>query len=225
MADFRTHVSFGIALGILGAIGIITTSISDGPGLLVATFALATLGSVLPDIDSDSGVPFHVTFGALSLVSGVLAFLSFFRQASLGWQGAVLRALGVTAFVWIVVGAIFQRITRHRGMAHSIPAALLSGLVTFFLASRYSFGDADAFILGTAITAGYLVHLILDEVYAVVNFHGKPFRPSIALGSALKLFSDSMPVNIAVYGAIAFLLAGNVSRLMSLATSLWRIIH
>jgi len=221
MADFKTHVSFGIALGILGAIGIVATSIADGPGLLVTAFAVATLGSVLPDIDSDSGVPFHVTFGALSLVSGALAFLLFSRQVSVGWQGAALRSLGLTAFVWIVVGAIFRRITRHRGMAHSIPAAFLSGLATFFLASRYSFGDADAFILGTAITAGYLVHLILDEVYAVVNFHGRPFRPSTALGSALKLFSDSMPVNVAVYGAIAFLLAGNVSRFMSLATSLW----
>ncbi|HWQ60606.1 MAG TPA: metal-dependent hydrolase [Candidatus Fimivivens sp.] len=221
MADFKTHASFGIALGILGVIGTVTAAIADGPGILVALFAAATLGSVLPDIDSDSGVPFHVTFGSLSLVSGALVFLSFSKDPSIGWQGAALRALGVTAFVWIVVGAIFRRFTRHRGMAHSIPGALLSGLATFFLASRYSFGDADAFLLGTAITAGYLVHLILDELWAAVNFHGKPFHPNAALGSALKLFSDSMPVNVAVYGAILFLLAGNVTRFVSLATSLW----
>lgn len=221
MADFRTHMSFGIALGILGVIGAVSTAIADGPGLLVALFASAALGSVLPDIDSDSGVPFHVTFGSLSLISGTLTFLSFINDPSIGWQGAALRSLGVTAFVWIVVGALFRRLTRHRGMAHSIPGAILSGLSVFFLASRYSFGDPDSFLLGTAITAGYLVHLILDEVYAAVNFHGKPFRPNAALGSALKFFSNSMPVNVAVYGVILFMLFGNVDRFVLLATSLW----
>src|SRR5437868_5398977 len=80
---------------------------------------------------------------------------------------------GVALFVWGIVGTIFKRVTHHRGMAHSIPAAVLAGLATFFAASHFYFSDQDAFLLGVAVLAGYVVHLILDEIYAGVNFHGK----------------------------------------------------
>ena len=105
-------------------------------------------------------------------------------------------------------------------MAHSIPAAFLSGLFVFSLAVRMSFDEWHAFLLGIAMVAGYLLHLLLDEVYAAVNFHGTPFVPNAAFGSALKLFSGSRSINIFVYGAIAFFLAGNGEHLFRLSERL-----
>lgn len=222
MASFRTHISFGVALGVLGIVALLTSAALNAPTLLVAVFALATLGSVLPDMDSDSGIPFHVAFGSLTIVAAVLAFTSVYKDAPHNWRVLITSTVGTAVFVWGVVGYLFKRFTRHRGMAHSIPAALLAGLLAFFLASRMYFSDQDAFVLGVALTGGYLVHLILDEVWAAVNFQGTLFIPNKAFGSALKLKSGSTMVNLAVFGVIAFLLAGNVQRLWGLAEGFWQ---
>lgn len=222
MASFRTHISFGVALGVLGCIALATAAATNAPALLVAVFALATLGSVLPDMDSDSGIPFHVAFGSLTVVVAVLAFLSAYKTAPVNWRLVLITTGGTAVFVWGVVGYAFKRVTRHRGMAHSLPAALLAGLITFFLASRLYFSDQHAFALGAAVTLGYVLHLVLDELYAAVNFHGTLFVPNKAFGSALKIKSGSAAVNLAVYAAIILLAVGNVQRLWSLAIGFWK---
>lgn len=222
MASFRTHISLGVALGILGCIGALSLTLASGPGFAVMLFVAATLGSILPDMDSDSSIPFHVTFGALSIVAATLVGFSVHQNMPGDWLALAVWTLGTVLFVWIVLGKIFKRFTRHRGMAHSIPAALLAGLVLFFLASRLGFSDSESFLLGVAINAGYLSHLILDEIFAALNFHGKLFIPNKALGSALKFKSDHTLANLLVFGALVLLAAGNTSRLWHLALSFWQ---
>lgn len=225
MASFRTHISFGLGAGILGVIGLVSVAIADAPAFLIAVFAAVTLGSVLPDIDSDSGIPFNVAFGTLTVVASALTFSSVHRTTNGNIVQDIIWTLGVALFVWFVIGYIFKRFTRHRGMAHSIPAAVLSGLTTFFLASRYAFTDSESFILAVAMVLGFLIHLILDEIYAAINFHGKAFVPNKAFGTALKFGGGSKLVNIAIYGAIIFLAAGNTQRLWNLAESFWNTIR
>ncbi len=222
MASFRAHISLGIASGILGMIGLISAAITDAPGFLMIVFVAATLGSLLPDMDSDSGIPFHIAFGSLSLVSAALTASSAYTENPHNLIRVALWAAGTFALVYVVGGFFFKRLTRHRGMAHSLPAAVLAGLTTFFLASHFSFTDTDAFLLMVAMMVGYVGHLILDELYAAVNFHGTPFIPNKALGSALKLSSDNTLINLATYGLILFFLAGNVWRFVNLAEDFWQ---
>jgi len=222
MASFRLHISFGIASGILGGIALISLAVLDAPSLILAVFTTAVLGSVLPDMDSDSGIPFHVSFGSFAVVAAALLGSSAYGETPDDLVRVVLWTSGAFGFVYLVLGSIFKRFTRHRGMAHSVPAALLAGLATFFLAAHFSFTDMEAFVLAVAMAAGYSGHLILDELYAAVNFHGTPFVPNKALGSALKLFSDDTFANLMVYGGILFLSAGNVGRFANLAERFWR---
>lgn len=222
MASFRSHISLGIASGILGGGALISLAVLDQPNFLLVVFVAAVLGSVLPDMDSDSGIPFHVSFGSCAVVAAALAGSSAYRETPDDLVRATLWAAGAFSFVYLVLGALFKRFTRHRGMAHSLPAALLAGLATFFLAVHFSFTDMEAFVLGVAMMVGYVGHLILDELYAAVNFHGTPFIPNKALGSALKLFSDDKLINVAVYGGILFLMAGNVDRFTNLAEKFWQ---
>lgn len=220
MASFRTHFSFGILIGI-AAIAVATSfALADGAGLFTALFVAAVIGGLMPDMDSDSGVPFHVTFGTLSCIVASLAFLHEWRLAPGEYQTATVHALIAGLFMWLIVGSIFKHFTRHRGMAHSIPAALLAGLVAFLLAYKYGFAQSEAFLLAMALTVGYIGHLVLDEVYAAVNFHGVPFIPNQAFGSALKLFSRDKAANALAYGTLLFLLAGNWSDLSHLAKDL-----
>lgn len=222
MASFRAHISLGIATGILGVMGLVSLALFEAPGLLMMLWVAVVLGSVLPDMDSDSGIPFHVSFGSLSLVVAALTASSAYASTPDQFGRVALWAVGTFAFVYLVIGFVFKRFTRHRGMAHSLPAALVAGLVTFFLASHFSLPDDEAFVLGVAMVLGYLGHLILDELYAAVNFHGTPFVPNKALGSALKLAGDDMLPNLMTYGLLLFLLCGNLGRLANLAEDFWR---
>ncbi|NTW15270.1 MAG: hypothetical protein HGA38_02745 [Candidatus Moranbacteria bacterium] len=221
MADFRTHAAFGVGLGAAVSAVAATLGLVSGPMILVPLFFVAALGAMAPDIDSDSGVPFHVAFGALSIIAGGAVWSA---QVSEGvvWNEAALFGVGTAAAVWIVVGGIFKRLTTHRGMAHSLPAALLAGLSVFFVGGTLSYGEGDAFLLGTAALLGYLAHLVLDEAYAAVDFSGHRFLPSRSLGSALKLASSSWIATVTVYLGIVSLLLGNVSRLFSLTKGLWK---
>lgn len=222
MASFRSHVSLGIASGILGAFGLVSLAFFDAPGFLSVVFVAAVLGSVLPDMDSDSGIPFHISFGSFALVTAALIGSSTYQETPDDLVRVALFGGGAFAFVYLFIGALFKRFTRHRGMAHSLPAALLAGLATFFLAAHFSFSDMEAFVLALAMMAGYVGHLVLDELYAAVNFHGTPFIPNKALGSALKFKSDDAVINFGVYGAILFLMAGNTGRFAQLAEKFWR---
>ncbi len=222
MASFRAHISLGIASGVLGVMGLISLALADEPGFMTMVFVAAVLGSILPDMDSDSGVPFHVAFGSFSTIAAGLVAVRLMETAPGQWERMLIWSAATFGFVYLVLGYFFKRFTRHRGMAHSLPAALLTGLVTFFLAAHLSFVDTEAFLLALAMMAGYIGHLILDELYAAVNFHGTPFIPNKALGSALKFFSDDTAANLGVYGAILFLSAGQVGRFVNLAEKFWR---
>ncbi len=221
MASFRTHISFGIALGILSIFAIISAAIAKDPGFVIAIFVAATLGSILPDMDSDSSIPFYVTFTSLSIAAAVLVFLAIYKNTPGNWISIIAWTAGTLLLVWGAAAPLFKKFTRHRGMAHSLPSALLVALATFFLASHFYFNDAQAFMLGLAIMAGFILHLALDEIYAALNFHGTLFIPNKAFGSALKLKSDNNLINLLVFGAIIFLAAGNVQRLWKLAESFW----
>jgi len=221
MASFRTHISFGAAIGILSAVGPLALIAKDAPSFMVAIFLAGALGSILPDIDSDSGIPFHITFGSLAVIAAALVLAAVYKNSPHDYVAMVVWVLGSLFFVWGFIGFLFKKFTRHRGMAHSLPSMLLVGLITFFAAGRLYFSDPHAFILGVVIMAGFLSHLILDEVYAALNFQGTVFIPNKAFGSALKLKSHSGLVNLCVFVTIIFLLAGNTQRLIGLASEFW----
>lgn len=221
MASFRSHISLGIASGILGASALVSIAFLDAPSFLMTVFVAAVLGSVLPDMDSDSGIPFHVSFGSFAVVAAVLLGSSAYEETPTEYLRIVLFAALGFGFVYLFLGTLFKRFTRHRGMAHSLPAAFLAGLCAFFFAAHLSYSDAEAFVLGIAMLLGYLGHLLLDELYAAVNFHGTPFIPNKSLGSALKFVSDDTSIDVFLYGAILFLLAGNTGRFANLAEGFW----
>lgn len=216
MASFPTHFSFGIALGVIGAMLAVGLSLVSEPAFVITLFLAAALGAILPDMDSDSSVPFHVSFGSLAFVAAALSFFSVWKESPDDIQALIIFPVGTAFIVWVIIGAIFKRFTKHRGIVHSIPATLLSGLTTFFVASHFGFSDTESFLLGLSMMLGFLGHLVLDEIWAAVNFQGKLFVPNKALGSALKLYSGDTVANLVVFGAVLFLLAGNVGLFYSL---------
>jgi ABC-type multidrug transport system fused ATPase/permease subunit len=113
--------------------------------------------------------------------------------------------LGV--FVGIRYGAyhIFHRNAVHRGIFHSLLAALFFMAATAVICA-YGLGLSAvvSWMAGLFVFFGFLIHLILDEVYSV-DFTGARIKRSF--GSALKLFEYGSPSSSALMaGALLALL-------------------
>jgi len=172
----------------------------------MACLALGTLGSILPDLDADSSAPARLTF---NLAAAALAFLAMFILAARWSSLAELAVVWVAAFLLArgVLFAALARVTVHRGMLHSLPAAACFGLAATATAYRgLGVSPGLAWALGASVAGGYAFHLVLDEVYAV-NLFGARTRRS--LGSALKLWSRrAVAPTVALYlAAVAAFLA------------------
>jgi hypothetical protein len=214
LAAFGVHLAAGVAASGVAAAVPLAAGLA-GPGETLAFLALGTLGSLLPDLDADSSAPVRVSF---NLAASTVAFVAMFLLAARFPSVAELIAVWVLTFLlvrWALFGAL-TRFTVHRGMLHSLPAAVVFGLATTVIADRgLEVGPVLAWMLGTFVTFGYLVHLVLDEVYAV-NLFGARTRRSF--GSALKLWSRrGMATTLALYlaGAGVVVLAPSPSPLVT----------
>lgn len=202
MADFRTHITTSTALGV--AYGTAAWSVFEvpGPHCLVAG-ALCGIGGMLPDLDSDSGVPQREM---LCFVSVLVPMLMLPRFMQLGWSPEMMVFAAGVAYVFIRfgIGNLFRRFTKHRGMWHSIPAAIIAGLFTYLigLSPEFSIRAFKAW----AVVLGFLSHLILDEIYSV-DLNGRKIKVKKSFGSALKWTGKRWSANLFTWGTLAALVA------------------
>jgi len=103
-------------------------------------------------------------------------------------------------------GYVFEKFTNHRGMFHSVPAAILSGLLAIWFFHLFSIIKGQELMIGSAVAIGYLGHLILDETYSAVNLHGHSIFPKQSLGNALK-FTSSSQISTLFFYLLLFALA------------------
>jgi LexA-binding, inner membrane-associated putative hydrolase len=200
MAGFKTHITVSGLLGVAaGAFGAWQWQLDWGPVCLAA--GLTALGGMLPDLDSDSGVPVRELFGVAAACIPVL-LLHRLRRAEFTHDQMLVVLIGVYLFVRYGLAEFFKRVTVHRGMFHSIPALLIAGLIVFMLYDHDN--QRVRWYLAGGAMLGFLSHLVLDELYAV-DLRGLVPRLNNFAGSALKLFSQSWTANAFTY-AVLFVL-------------------
>jgi membrane-bound metal-dependent hydrolase YbcI (DUF457 family) len=196
MAGFKTHITVSTVLGVgFGATGAYMGLPWESA---VIAGGLCGIGGMMPDIDSDSGVPYRESMCFAAAIIPML-LLSRFAELGLNYEQMVLAAGGTYVFVRFGIGKLLKKYTVHRGMFHSIPAALIfAGLVFLFSAStnlqlRY-FKSAGMFL-------GVMSHLTLDEIYSV-EWKGGRWRFKKSFGTALKLWGDNSWANFSTYSKL-----------------------
>lgn len=164
---------------------------------------LVTIAGVLPDVDSDNAVILRESLGFVALLAPML-LLDRFQE--MGWNNETIVL--VTALSYVVIrfgiGEFLRRYTVHRGMWHSIPAALIAGMVIYYICACPD--DAVRMFKAGAVVTGYVWHLILDEIFAVDNSGRRP-RFKRSFGTALKLWSGNTWANLSTYAKLAAMLA------------------
>ena len=184
MANFNTHISVATLASMTAtAVCIQKVGLSDEQAVIL--FFLGAIAGMLPDIDLDHSIPaqwlFHfLTFSTVTIV----ALYAYERLPPLQLTGLLV---GVWFIMRYIILNIFRAITVHRGLFHSVPAAGLFGISVYYI-GHYLFAWSDHFSWFAAafVTGGYLVHLILDEIYSV-DFSGRSLKQSF--GSALTLIN------------------------------------
>src|SRR5262249_6867889 len=184
-----------------GSAGALWLHLDWGPVFL--GFGVTALGGMMPDLDSDSGVPVRELFG---LAAVVVPLMLVRRLHHLGLTPEEILAILGCVYVAVRYGAsyLFKRFTVHRGMFHSVPAMLIAGLLVYLSDHRGEL-NARVFLAGGAMI-GFLSHLLLDEIYAV-DFMGHKLRLNKYSGTAIKFWSASWPATLIAYAILAGLAA------------------
>ncbi len=183
MANFTTHIAIGTVVS--GALATLTLAADVvAPENLVAVTLAGVLGSVLPDIDLKESRPSRAMFAGLAIF---FSFAVLFNAAT-KFSIAELWILWLGTLVAVRYGlhTLFHRVSVHRGIWHSILAAVFSAVATAIVFNRVlGKPEGVAWLAGAFMFAGFITHLTLDEIYSVDVMDT---RIKSSFGTALKLF-------------------------------------
>jgi hypothetical protein len=204
MASYRGHLMLSAPLGAAYG-GLVLLNPEWGWAPIVLGAGLCTLGGLLPDLDSDSGVPVRELFGITAAAFSSVLYFPLTKRFPLQPQEALVIAAAVYFLIRYGVSQLFRKMTVHRGMFHSIPAMLISGLVVYLMfPAEDKHGAADLYLrfyLAGGVMLGFLSHLVLDEIYSV-DFMGVAIRLNKYAGSAVKFRSSSWLATLTCYGIL-----------------------
>lgn len=213
MANFATHVGTAAVLGAIGATSLMFMG-TVTPTVAIGLFILTIVGTMLPDVDVDHARPVRWLFTFMALAATLLAVYITLPEPPPGWAfwrttprpGWQVAVAGLCAFLIVryPLAYGFQKLTAHRGVWHSLLLGSLLSLTWVALASQgLQVSPAIAWLQGASVMIGFLIHLILDELYSV-DLEGARLKRSF--GTAFKLGMPGQPgVNLLLAAAIAAL--------------------
>lgn len=214
MANFNTHASIaflGSGAVALFAVNSQLITLTETPWLVF----LGIIGGLLPDIDSDNTKQVKVIFFLLALIATFtlltegsilqglpgllpsnkaichatsLEFYSLLKELSNHCLPYSLIVVSISTYLFVryFLLFIFTSLTSHRGVFHSILAAiffaLLAACISYYFLKQ---GAVFSWLSGSFISIGFIIHLLLDEIYSVDLSNARMKR---SFGSALKLY-------------------------------------
>jgi hypothetical protein len=202
MAGFRMHVTTSTVLG-CGYAGALYAALDVPADSAVVAGAMCGFAGILPDLDSDYGVPLRETMAFTAAVAPML-LVGHFQTLSLTHDQMVLAAVSLYLLVRFGITKLIRQYTVHRGMFHSIPAALIFTGLAFLVCGTSSY-DVRCFKAG-GVFGGFMSHLILDEIYAV-EWKGGRWRFKKSFGTALKFWGDNGWANFSTYAKLLIVAA------------------
>ena len=202
MANFKTHLLGGVASYAASTYlfwnqGNQTTFLYIG--------AMSIIGSLFPDIDSDTSKTIRYFFRGLTIAALLIVSGSLYIN-SVDYKKSAFILVSIPFLVLYLVKPLFAKLTSHRGIYHTIPMGLtISLLILYIPFISYKFVIASSFMLG------FLTHLLLDEIYASVTISGLRIKPKKSFGTALKWFAPSLYANIILNLILIYLIIDNYS--------------
>jgi membrane-bound metal-dependent hydrolase YbcI (DUF457 family) len=185
MANFTTHIAVGTVVS--GGLATLTLAADViAPENLIGVTLAGVLGSVLPDIDLKDSRPARAIFSGLGIFLSFCVLFSVAERYSIAEMWVVW--LGTLILVRYGGEAAFHRFSAHRGIWHSILAAIFFWFLTAVVFHKLlGKPEGVAWLAGGFLFVGYVTHLVLDEIYSVDVMDT---RIKASFGTALKLYDS-----------------------------------
>jgi len=215
MANFNTHVSVAF-LG-SGCTALLASNIQLINWVEAPWFVfLGTIGGLLPDIDSDNSKQVRIVFFLLAVMSTLTlltegsilqgipsllpsskaichatayefsSLLSDLSNQCLPYS-LILITLSVFTFVRYILFSLFKSLTVHRGVFHSLLAAVFFSFLSTCICYYFLKQDPlTSWLGGLFVCIGFIIHLLLDELYSVDLSNAKIKR---SFGTAFKVYA------------------------------------
>lgn len=201
MAQPQGHISLSVVLSLTyAAIGILVLDFP--PEHIVLASVIIIVAGMLPNVDQGSGNAAR-EFGTVLAAVSPLVLLQMIP--SLGQGGVARVALLVTVcyvFTRLIIVKALQKYAVHRGMFHSIPAAIITFELTYLL-----FWDVpirNRLYISTAAFIGFLSHLLLDAS-GNIDLVGRATGKAQPKTPVLKLLGATWKSTLTVYSCVAVL--------------------
>ena len=195
MAGFKMHVTVSSCLGCgYAGAGFFYAGMPLDTSLLAG--AMCGFSGMLPDLDSDYGTPLRET---MAFTAATVPMLLLHRFQSLGLRPDEMALLGISVYLFMRFGLtnMIRKYTVHRGMFHSIPAGLTFAGIAFLISGDSTDVNVRCFKAG-AVFAGFMSHLILDEIYSV-EWKSGAWHLKKSAGTAFKLWGQDGWANFSCY--------------------------
>lgn len=201
MAQHQSHITFSIIVGIgYALLGISVFQIFPEHALLASV--IIVIAGMLPDVDAGGGAPARELGGLIAAISP-LAVIEFFPGLKAGGIARIALVVICCYFITrMIVVRVLQKFTVHRGIIHSIPAAIITGEVVYLL-----FWDLywqDRLYLATGAFVGFFSHLFLDAS-TNLDLIGRALGKGEKKPAALKLRGKSLGATLAMYASVIVL--------------------
>ena len=198
MAGFKTHIAASTTLGIgyaAGAHYLFNTPLET----CVLAGGLCSISGMLPDLDSDSGVPLResVAFAAAAVP---VMMVNRFERLGMPVESMILAGMVIYLLIRFGLAALLKKYTVHRGMFHSIPAAVIAAEVAFLVFEHENLWLR--YYTAGAVLLGFMSHLVLDEIWSI---DVRRLRMKSSSGTAIKLWGESLSANLSTYAKLVLL--------------------
>lgn len=182
MANFKTHIQFAAIGSGLACTALLGAQVLNVKEAFLCWLA-GTIGGILPDIDSDNSYSLSILFGIFTLLACVSIIALSIHKIPVVWVWGL--CVVVYCAMQFVVRKVFERFTIHRGICHSLLAGIAVGLLLTWASYKLGYSATISWFLGVFLGFGFLLHLLLDEIYSV-DFMNVSVKRSF--GTAIKLF-------------------------------------
>ena len=203
MANYREHITVSTLVGLGYGLGtVVLGGFSWVQGALAGW--IAAVGGLLPDLDLPTSRPVRELFGLVAVIGPLLVVGPLLHLARVeATSETILLALIVTSLA-VRFGApeLIRVFAKHRGMFHSLPAMLIAAEVVYLAYPNRLV--SVRLVMAGAVAAGFLSHLLLDELYSVQVKNGK-LRTKASFGTAVKWAGPRFVPNVLTYAAVMLL--------------------
>ncbi|MBP9837593.1 MAG: metal-dependent hydrolase [Proteobacteria bacterium] len=199
MAKVENHFSISVAIALLyAAFGVVILELK--PESIFLASVILVIAGILPNIDEGKGLPAKEFNGFIAAISPLVLLQLYPKLQSAGMSRLAIVVICSYIAARYLMDKIFTSFISHRGMMHSIPAAIITFEIIFLI-----FRDTpmeSRLYISVAALIGFLSHLVIDGYTNLDLVNRAMGKGTSKQAPVLKLWNENSSATFATYACM-----------------------